>query len=322
MKKMYRRQNMNLKKVKKRQQNLEKPLINIEGLFQGTWAPSKRNLTNLILGYFSLQRFLVAIMGPLMFLSGMFLALKAIPSTTHIVIGFLAVYLLTASEHTIDDFIDIDRDKIKWPDRALPNGLISRSHAGLYAIFMLSIGIILSYIIFNWQVVLIELVALGLGAAYPFLRDKVGYLTLPPVPALIGIAGWVSVSPETLFKSSVPWLLYLVFVGWQSFHILAMPWAIKYEKVLFVKLSPRNTALVSVIFSIITFIFIIPLFLEVKFHIIFLLIILLLSSLFWSAAFSMVKNPLNDKKTFRAFKIATSYNIFLCITIAVFSIWP
>ena len=68
---------------------------------------------NIILGYFSLQRFLVAIMGPLMFLSGMFLALRAIPSTNQIVVGFIAVYLLTATEHTIDDFIDIERDKIQ-----------------------------------------------------------------------------------------------------------------------------------------------------------------------------------------------------------------
>ena len=295
---------------------------NIEGLLQGTWAPSKKNIKNSILGYFSLQRFLVAIMGPFMFLSGMFLALKAIPSATQIIVGFIAVYLLTAAEHTIDDFIDIERDKIKWPDRALPNGLIPRSHAGVYAISMASIGIVLSYFFFNWQLVIIELVALCLGTAYPLLRDRIGYLTLPPVPALIGVAGWVSVSPETLFASSVPWILYLVFVGWQSFHILAMPWAIKYEKILFVKLSPRNTAMLSFLFSVLTFILVLFLFFEVEFHVIFLLLILLFSALFWSAAYSMVKTPLNDKKVFRVFKIATGYNIFLCIIIAFFSIWP
>ena len=134
--------------MKKSPQILKNPVTNIEGLLQGTWAPSKKNLTNITLGYFSLQRFLVAIMGPLMFLSGMFLALKAIPSATQIVVGFIAVYLLTAAEHTIDDFIDIERDKIKWPDRALPNGLISWSHAGVYAISMASIGIVLSFIFF------------------------------------------------------------------------------------------------------------------------------------------------------------------------------
>lgn len=308
--------------MKKGKPRLKNHQVNIEGLLQGIWAPSKRNLKNIILGYFSLQRFLVAIMGPLMFLSGMFLALRAIPSTTQIVVGFIAVYLLTAAEHTIDDFIDIERDKIKWPDRALPNGLILRSHAGLYAILMASIGIVLSYMFFNWQLVLIELVAIGLGAAYPFLRNQIGYLTLPPVPALIGVAGWVSVSPETLFNSSVPWLLYLVFVGWQSFHILAMPWAAKYDKLLFVKLSPRNTAVASVLFSIVTFVFVLLLFLAVEFYIIFLLIVMILSILYWSVAYSMIKNPLSDKKVFRAFKIATSYNIFLCIAIVAFSIWP
>ena len=256
-----------------------------------------------------------------MFLSGMFLALKAIPSITQLIVGFIAVYLLTATEHTIDDFIDIKRDKKKWPDRALPNGIISRPHAGLYAIIMALIGIILSYIFFNWQLVVVEISALSLGSAYPLLRDKIGYLTLPPVPALIGIGGWASVRPETLFTSPVPWILYLIFVGWQSFHILAMPWAIKYEKLLFVKFSPRNTAIMSVLFSILTFIIIIYLFIELQFHLLFLFIVLLLTVLFWSAAYSMVKTPLNDNLTFRAFKIATSYNIFLCIAISVFSIW-
>ena len=307
--------------LKKSQKNLKKPQTNIEGILQGTWAPSKKNLVNIVLGYISLQRFFVAIMGPLMFLSGMFLALKAIPSTTQLIIGFISVYLLTATEHTIDDFIDIERDRKKWPDRALPNGIISRNHAGLYAIIMAVTGIVLSYIFFNWQLVVVEILALSLGSAYPLLRDKIGYLTLPPVPALIGIGGWVSVRPETLFTSPVPWILYLVFVGWQSFHILAMPWAIKYEKLLFVKFSPKNTAIMSVLFSIITFIFILFLFIEAEFHFMFLLIVLLISALFWIAAYGMVKTPLNDNLTFRAFKIATSYNIFLCIAILVFSIW-
>lgn len=313
---------MKTKKVKKSQNSMKKPQTNIEGILQGTWAPSKKDFKNIILGYLSLHRFFVALMGPLMFLSGMFLALKAIPSAIQIVVGFIAVYLLTAAEHTIDDFIDIKRDKIKWPDRALPNGLISRNHAGVYAILMAIIGIILSFIFFNWQLVLIEILALSLGTAYPFLRDRIGYLTLPLIPALIGIGGWVSISPETLFTSSTPWILYLVFVGWQSFHILAMPWAIKHQKTFFVKLSPRNTAVLSFIFSIVTFILSLLLFIMVEFHVIFLLIILLLSTLFWKAAYNMVKTPLNDKMVFKTFKIATSYNIFLCIAIAVFSIWP
>ena len=255
-----------------------------------------------------------------MFLSGMFLALKAIPSAIQIIIGFFAVYLLTAAEHTIDDFIDIERDRTKWPDRALPSGLIPRNHAGLYALLMAFIGFILSYIFFNWQLVIVEMFTLGLGCAYPFLRDKVGYLTLPPIPALIGVGGWVSVRPDILFTSTVPWFLFFVFVGWQSFHILAMPWAIKHQKTFFVKLSPRNTAILSVIFSIITFILILLLSLEVDFNIIFLLIAILLSILFWSAAYSMVRTPLDDEKVFRAFKIATSYNVFLCIAISIFSV--
>ena len=298
---------------------MKKNNVNLEGLFQGIWAPSKKNRTNQLLGYFSLQRFQIALMGPLMFLAGMSLALLEIPSATQIIVGFIAVYLLTAAEHTIDDYIDIERDKVKWPHRALPTGLILRSHAGIYAIVMASIGIVLSYIFFNWQLVFIEIVALGFGTAYPYLRDHIGYLSLPPIPALIGIAGWASVSPETLFTSPIPWLLYFVFLGWQSFHILTMPRAIKHEKTFIVKLSPKNTTLLSVIFSIVTLFFVILLFFNVGFHILFLLVILLLSILFWFTAYSMVKSPLDDKIAFRAFKLATNYNLLFCITVIIFS---
>ncbi len=295
---------------------------NIEGLLSGSWAPSEKNQKNVILGFVSLQRVFVALMGPLMFLAGMTLALQSIPSFIQIVVGFIAVYLLTAAEHTIDDYIDIERDKVKWPHRALPTGLISRLHAGLYAIILASIGVVLSYIFFNWQVVIIECIALGLGTAYPYLRDHIGYLSLPPVPALIGIAGWVSISPETLFTSITPWILYLVFVCWQSFHILSMPWAIKHQKSFLVKLTPKNTVRLSVLFSIITFFFTYFLYLQVGFNILYLIVILLLSSFFWHAAYKMIKTPLDDTIVFKAFKAATTYNIFLCLAIMIFSIWP
>jgi len=291
-----------------------------EGFFTGTWAPQKRTILNILIGYISIQRPLIAVMGPFMFLAGAFLVLGEFPSMTFVLVGFIAVYLLTASEHVIDDFIDIERDRLKWPKRALPTGLIKRSHAGVYAAVMAGGGMLLSFLFFNWQLVLIEVLALGLGAMYPFLRDNIGYLTLPPVPALIGVAGWVAVSPGTVFTTSTPWILYLFFVGWQCFHILSMPWAIKHQKTLFIRLAPKNTARLSLVFSVITMFLGLVLFYRAGFHYLFVVMLVLLSALYWFMAIRMIRTPLDDVVVFGAFRVATFYNTFLCVGIIFFSI--
>ena len=67
----------------------------------------------------------------------------------------------------------------------------------------------------------ILLLAVILGALYSaYLRDRVGYLSLPPIVGLIYLGGWAAFSPETLFSSWLPWYLYLLGVVWQTAHIM------------------------------------------------------------------------------------------------------
>jgi 4-hydroxybenzoate polyprenyltransferase len=287
----------------------------------GTWAPSKRTGKNILVGFISLQRPTIALMGPLMFLAGMFLAMGSVPSLEILLLSFIAVYLLTAAEHTIDDCIDKEIDKTKWPERALPKELIPRWQAGVYAILMAISGMLLSYYLFNWQLVQIEILALLLGTAYPYMRNALGYLVLIPIPALIGIGGWVAVSPGIHLTSNVPWLLYLFFVSWQGFHILATPWAIRVQEAFIVKPSPRNTAILSVAFSFAALIFGILLYWEAGLHFLFLPILVAFHAMYIVKGAAMIADPLNDGKVFAAFGAATGYNILLCIIICIFAVW-
>ena len=64
-----------------------------------------------------------------------------------VVLAFLAVFLVTAGGNVINDYFDVDIDRINKPHRALPRGLITRSHALLYSIILLCLGIAASLLI-------------------------------------------------------------------------------------------------------------------------------------------------------------------------------
>ena len=287
----------------------------IMGLMYGQCVPQSSGLKKKALGLICLQRPLVAIMGPLMFLAAAFLALGRAPPASEVMLGFIAVYSLTSAEHTIDDYIDKVIDKKKWPRRPLPTGTISRGGAGIYAICMATFGFALSYILFNWQLLAVEVLALGLGILYPFGRDKIGYLVLSPIPALIGIGGWVAYSPDTLFTSPVPWFLFLVFTGWQAFHILTLPWALTVAKTLFVRPQPRTVARLSVILSLVTLVLALYLSLFLSKTLIFATIMILLSLAFLASAAPLIRKPTNPAIAGRAVMVATNYNVIMCLAL-------
>lgn len=298
-----------------KRKNKNEKLVEVMTLLYGGGIPKGKNKKNKILGLISLQRPLVAIMGPLMFFAGAFLALGRIPSFESIIIGSIAIYALTSAEHTIDDFIDKEIDRKKWPDRPLPTETISRKTGGIYAVFLATIGIVLSFIFFTWQLVVVELIALGLGTLYPFLRDRIGYLVLMGIPPLIGIGGWVAYSPNTLFTSPVPWILYLVFATWQAFHILTLPWALTVTKTFLVKPKPRIVAEISVIFSIITLLSAIYLSFYLEATWIFVIVMIIISIFFWMSSVPLIKEPAKPENSQRALMVATNYNIVMCIFI-------
>ncbi|UCE75114.1 MAG: UbiA family prenyltransferase [Methanomassiliicoccales archaeon] len=287
----------------------------IMGILYGGGIPSGSNLKNKFLGMICLQRPMVAVMGPLMFFAGAFIALGKVPPVNSIIWGFIAVYALTSAEHTIDDYIDKEIDKKKWPNRPLPTETISRRGGGIYAISLASFGIVLSFIFFNWQLVVVEFVALGLGTLYPYLRDRIGYLVLPGIPALIGIGGWVAYSPDTLFTSPLPWLLYLIFASWQAFHILTLPWALTVTKTFFVKPKPRTVAKISVIFSVLTLLLALYLSSYLDNALLFIIVMMVVSIIFWLSAVPLIREPTDTKNSYRAVVVASNYNIVLCVAL-------
>jgi 4-hydroxybenzoate polyprenyltransferase len=289
------------------------PMTDIMNILYGGGIPEGEGLKKKVLAFICLQRPLIAIMGPFMFFAAAVLAINTIPPLEDLIFGFIAVYLLSAAEHSIDDTIDKKIDRVKWPTRPLPTESLKRSTGGLFAISLAALGVSISFIFFNWQLVVVELVALGLGTLYPFLRNKFGYLILAPIPPLIGIGGWVAYSPETLLSSQVPWIIYLVFFFWQAFHILTLPWAINVAKTFIVRPKPKTVVELSVIFSAITLLLMLYLSLFLLRPLLLFLIMIALSVIFWIAMVPLLRDPTNTKLSMKATMVATNYNLVMCL---------
>ncbi|MCP6719417.1 MAG: UbiA family prenyltransferase [Patescibacteria group bacterium] len=61
--------------------------------------------------------------------------------------AFLAVFFITGAGMVINDYYDVEIDKINMPDRPLPSGQISRKTALFYSVGLFSIGILFSALI-------------------------------------------------------------------------------------------------------------------------------------------------------------------------------
>jgi len=58
----------------------------------------------------------------------------------HAVLAFVAVFLVTAGGNVINDYFDVDIDRVNKPRRALPSGLITQRSALVYALTLLLFG--------------------------------------------------------------------------------------------------------------------------------------------------------------------------------------
>ncbi len=295
-------------------------IIDTMTLMYGGGIPKGEGLKTKIMAFICLQRPLIAIMGPFMFIAAAALSIKTLPPLEDLIFGSIAVYLLSAAEHSIDDTIDKEIDKVKWPARPLPTETLKRSTGGLFAITLAGLGVIISYLFFTWQLVVVELVALGLGTIYPFLRNKFGYLVLAPIPPLIGIGGWVAYSPETLMSSQIPWILYMIFFFWQAFHILTLPWAINVAKTFIVRPKPETVVGLSVIFSVITLILTLYLSTFLLEPLMFIITMITISLAFWAVMVPLLKEPTNLGHSLKATMVATNYNIIMCLVL-ILVVW-
>ncbi len=170
-------------------------------------VPTEHSFRNTIIGLISLQRIAILIMILPIVIAPMALAGGRFDDPRF---PFLLImwWFVWAASNVLNDISDAERDKRKWPQRPLPNGLISKSTAALYAIILAGIGLAIAGFVFSWLYAALVLILLVWGDIYArYTRDKIGHFTVIVPLGLVPIVVWSAFSPETVF-SALPWLFF------------------------------------------------------------------------------------------------------------------
>jgi len=215
-------------------------------------------------GFVTLVRPVFLILTPVNAAAAAVLSFGGYPAPVKCFLGFVAVAAASCAVNVFNDYTDRVRDRDIWPTRAIPSGRVRPGEALLVAIISLAISLSITWLAFNPLTFSILLLALVLGALYSaYLRDRVGYLSLPPIVGLIYLGGWAAFSPDTLFSSWLPWYLYLLGIVWQTAHIMiyyplhvisgygSKP-DVKVPPALFFRPSPKAAVRIGIAFTCLT----------------------------------------------------------------------
>jgi len=306
------------------------PINGTPGILAGTGSrqelAQKHSLRERLSGFLALTRPIFFILTPVNAASAAVLALKGYPSLSQCLIGFGTVALAGCAINVFNDYVDRERDRFIWQDRPIPSGRVQPNEALLMVIVALAASLSMAWFWFNPPTFLILLLAVILGALYStYLRDRVGYLSLPPIVGLIYLGGWAAFSPGTLLSSWLPWYLYLLGVFWQTAHIMVYyPLHVisssseprtRVTPALFFTPSPQAAVKIGVIFTLLTLLLSAGLFFIAPLSALYLALVIAAGLYALVSGLRLIKDTFNRNTGLRAF---TSLSIFrLVISAAI-----
>jgi len=123
-------------------------MASVADVLFGQAAPTEVSLRNKVIGFISLQHaaptilFLPVILGTMALAGVQF-------SDPRLLLVIIIALLGSFAVNVINNIVDMDRDKWKWPLRPLSSGLIPRSVAALYIIIIAAIAVLMARLLFN-----------------------------------------------------------------------------------------------------------------------------------------------------------------------------
>ena len=128
-----------------------------------------------MLGLFRLFRFELPLTAGVCVILGELLALGTLPTITEIVLGFLSVFFISATSLILNDYFDIESDKINAPERPLPAGLVTERDVVLLSIVVTMLGFITGYLI-SLEALLVLILVWAVGFLYNWQFKKAGFI--------------------------------------------------------------------------------------------------------------------------------------------------
>jgi geranylgeranylglycerol-phosphate geranylgeranyltransferase len=89
-------------------------------------------------------RFELPISAGLCVVLGQFLALDGIPGLREVLLGFFAIFAISATALILNDYFDVEIDRINAPGRPLPSGQVTKRDALLLSVVVAILGLLAS----------------------------------------------------------------------------------------------------------------------------------------------------------------------------------
>ena len=126
-------------------------------------------------GLLQLLRFELPFAAGICVVMGQILATGVFPPFELIISGFLAVFFISSSILVLNDYFDVETDKINAPERPIPSNLVKPNEALAFSLFLLFAGLLLSYLI-NLVILIFAIVLAIIGFLYNRYFKKAGLI--------------------------------------------------------------------------------------------------------------------------------------------------
>jgi geranylgeranylglycerol-phosphate geranylgeranyltransferase len=127
-----------------------------------------------IRGAFRLFRFELPFTAGTCVVLGELLALGKLPGAKELLLGFLSVFFISATSLILNDYFDLETDRINSPDRPLPSGLITPREVILLSAAVTTLGLIASFLI-SFTALLVAALVWAVGFLYNWRFKKAGF---------------------------------------------------------------------------------------------------------------------------------------------------
>lgn len=284
-------------------------------------------------GALDITRPVLSGMGALGVASAAALAYGGFPAWHKCLVGVIAALLAFSGIHAFNDYIDQRRDVVCWPGRPIPSNRLTPRQGLLLAIGSFAVALVIVWFAFNPVSFAVSVAAIGLSCLYAsYLRDRVGYLVLPPIQSMLWLCGWTAFSPDTLFSSWSPWVLWAFSLAWQAGHIMIYSPLHPIQHVKGVKLtqvpafikrtSPQAAAVLGFVFLCLAAVLSIYLGFYFNLGLLYILPTALMALVAVVISFRFMRDPENFAKGIKAFSFATYFmlvaRLFILLSVFLF----
>jgi protoheme IX farnesyltransferase len=299
---------------------------------QGNTVKASYTTGERMAGALDLTRPVLSTMGALGVAAAAALAYQGFPAWNKCLVGFIAALLALAGIHAFNDFVDKRRDVVCWPGRPIPSKRLAANQALLLTIGSFSVALVIVWFVFNPTCFVVSAIAIALGCLYSgYLRDRAGYLILPPIEAMLWLCGWTAFSPGTLFTWA-PWSLWLFSLTWQAGHIMVYSplhpiQHVKGEKLtqvpaLFKRTSPQTATVLGFIFLCLSAAVSLYLGFYFKLGLLYLIPTAIMAAVALIISHRYMLDPENFGKGIKAFSYATYFmlvaRVFILLSVLLF----